>query len=579
MATSSNLKTTNTDGEFSVKNYVVNWVGSTTNSIELKYSGSAQMNAAIFEVTYTAGNGKQTATLTWTKEKDVIELGDVYTAPTLSIDPEAARANVVYESSDETVATVNNGVITLVEGATGTAVITASIPSTDETYKATPAVYTLKVTDPNAPKFELVTNVADLKNGTKIIIVSTEKNKALSTTQKNDNRAATNVEIVDNLIEPGEDVQIIEIKKNGDNYAFYVTGEKTGYLNAITKSGSGNYLRTQEEAAFATISIDSNNNATIKYTGFYRNLLQYNGNNTDIFSCYLNAQSPVQIYAQPNTYKVEASMNVTPVEYVVNGKVIGKANLLSLKPTIYVNGALESDLAGYEIYLEDTKIGDVIDGEISGFSYTGANQQFSVHVGSQVEKVEINGLTFETNPKIEGVEFLDDTDEEGNTSHHVVYYVKPVSVSPNLNWVVTAPETGKAPDAIYWRNNENFEGVGCHFYNVNEDGSGAPASFDVRISYPIAIPKAQSQGLRLMAEGDSEYTYELYHAAVASLNTADYVKNESNTSTSGVADVAVDEAGEVEFFNLQGVRVNGELTPGLYIRRQGNTAVKVVINN
>ena len=46
---------------------------------------------------------------------------------------------------------------------------------------------------------------------------------------------------------------------------------------------------------------------------------------------------------------------------------------------------------------------------------------------------------------------------------------------------------------------------------------------------------------------------------------------------SGVADVAVEAEGAVEYYNLQGVRIEGELAPGLYIRRQGNTASKILV--
>lgn len=46
---------------------------------------------------------------------------------------------------------------------------------------------------------------------------------------------------------------------------------------------------------------------------------------------------------------------------------------------------------------------------------------------------------------------------------------------------------------------------------------------------------------------------------------------------SGITDITADEDAPVEFFNLQGVRVNGELTPGLYIRRQGSSASKFVV--
>ena len=45
---------------------------------------------------------------------------------------------------------------------------------------------------------------------------------------------------------------------------------------------------------------------------------------------------------------------------------------------------------------------------------------------------------------------------------------------------------------------------------------------------------------------------------------------------SGVKDVAVDANAHVEYYNLQGVRV-AEPTNGIYIRRQGNTASKVLV--
>ena len=48
-------------------------------------------------------------------------------------------------------------------------------------------------------------------------------------------------------------------------------------------------------------------------------------------------------------------------------------------------------------------------------------------------------------------------------------------------------------------------------------------------------------------------------------------------NVSGIEDVEISNEAPVEFYNLQGVRVDGELTPGLYIRRQGNNASKVLI--
>lgn len=47
---------------------------------------------------------------------------------------------------------------------------------------------------------------------------------------------------------------------------------------------------------------------------------------------------------------------------------------------------------------------------------------------------------------------------------------------------------------------------------------------------------------------------------------------------SGVAEIVIDENAPVEYFNIQGVKVNIETAaPGLYIRRQGNVATKVIV--
>lgn len=46
--------------------------------------------------------------------------------------------------------------------------------------------------------------------------------------------------------------------------------------------------------------------------------------------------------------------------------------------------------------------------------------------------------------------------------------------------------------------------------------------------------------------------------------------------TSGIDAINADDNAPVEFYNLNGVRVNGD-TPGIYIRRQGNKATKVLV--
>lgn len=50
------------------------------------------------------------------------------------------------------------------------------------------------------------------------------------------------------------------------------------------------------------------------------------------------------------------------------------------------------------------------------------------------------------------------------------------------------------------------------------------------------------------------------------------------TEAAGVADIAVETEAPVEYYNLQGVRMAAEqLAPGIYIRRQGNKATKIMV--
>lgn len=52
----------------------------------------------------------------------------------------------------------------------------------------------------------------------------------------------------------------------------------------------------------------------------------------------------------------------------------------------------------------------------------------------------------------------------------------------------------------------------------------------------------------------------------------------SKKTQTGIEDITVDENAPVEYYNINGMRVNGDnLTPGLYIRRQGGKATKVYV--
>jgi hypothetical protein len=102
-----------------------------------------------FTITREEEDNRLPVTLSFPDASYDVNLGESFTAPTLTVDPSAASSEVVYSSSNEAVATVNSttGAITLKAG--GTTTITASI-SDSNTYTDASASYSLKVTDPNA---------------------------------------------------------------------------------------------------------------------------------------------------------------------------------------------------------------------------------------------------------------------------------------------------------------------------------------------------------------------------------------------------------------------------------------------
>lgn len=104
---------------------------------------NAQEASYKLTVTYTL------TSLKWSAESVVVLLGDTFEAPTLTFDPEELELadNLVYTSSDPTVATIDakTGAVKIV-GA-GTTVITASIKG-EPGYEDAEASYTLNVVDP-----------------------------------------------------------------------------------------------------------------------------------------------------------------------------------------------------------------------------------------------------------------------------------------------------------------------------------------------------------------------------------------------------------------------------------------------
>lgn len=134
----------------------------------------------------TSGDTRTDATLSFPKSSYSVNLGESFTAPTLTVDPLAASGEVTYSSSETSVATVDasTGAVTL-GSAAGTTTITAAI-SNSNTYKDASAYYTLTVVNPDAPSsftFGLTQN--DLTTSTGISTTTTYTGNSVTLTNTN----------------------------------------------------------------------------------------------------------------------------------------------------------------------------------------------------------------------------------------------------------------------------------------------------------------------------------------------------------------------------------------------------------
>ena len=255
-----------------------------------------------------------------------------------------------------------------------------------------------------AVKYELIKSVSDLAVVDEIIIAATGSNFALGTTQNGNNRNAVAItKNGDYIVEPGSDVQIIEVKAglNSGTYALYVEGTYTGYLYAAGGTGKNNYLKTNTGAlnlvSSWTISIASNGEATIKSadTSVQRNTLMKNSSSA-LFSCYASGQHAVGIYKKvdgntggdtpdvpetpapeltittPAPLEVGAEGDVATVKYTITNPVDGKSVTASADQT-WVN-TVDYTVAGEVSFAVDANTGAAREATVT-LSYEGATPQ------------------------------------------------------------------------------------------------------------------------------------------------------------------------------------------------------------
>lgn len=159
------------------------------------------------------------------------------------------------------------------------------------------------IEDDGSKTYKQVMSVDELTEDSNIVIVSKDKNFALSTEQKTNNRGQVAIEKYtldgENYIKPALDMQLLQVKKGKINgtYAFY-TG--SGYLAAT--SSSSNYLKTISSLADNSsweVKITNGVASIISKGSYTRNVMRYNSSSS-LFACYgaTNSQGDVTIYKE-----------------------------------------------------------------------------------------------------------------------------------------------------------------------------------------------------------------------------------------------------------------------------------------
>ena len=165
-----------------------------------------------------------------------------------------------------------------------------------------------------------VTSDSQLIAGRTYLIVNTDANKALSTTQNNNNRGATSVSITgDTIFSISDEVCTLTLGETEEGYWTLFDAQwdsNGGYLYAA--SSSNNHLRTQ--AALSdngkwTITINDDYTADIVAQGANtRNILRYNNGST-IFSCYASGQQAVTLFIRSEEYTHHSSETIANIFY------------------------------------------------------------------------------------------------------------------------------------------------------------------------------------------------------------------------------------------------------------------------
>lgn len=162
---------------------------------------------------------------------------------------------------------------------------------------------------------------------------------------------------------------------------------------------------------------------------------------------------------------------------------------------------------------------------------------------------------------------------ESNDNAFVTYTLKVSDVDfDGVFKIIYADEDGN----LSWSNpsfGSNESEVGYIPYDESAEGYTGVTEFTESGQSKVAI---YGSSVNFYAHFKPETTIT-YHANYSVAEVLPTIEVSSTGGLSSVANINVDASLPIEYFNLNGVRVNSEnLTPGIYIRRQGSNVTKLI---
>ena len=422
-------------------------------------SGTKALQMTSIVVEYVKGTDtRETAVLAWEPAELNLNIGDEFTAPTLSVkvnDVESADAKsaVTYTSNNPSLLSVaEDGTMTLTEGVTGTAEVTASVPSTNTSFKAEDAIFKVKVVDPNFTGYTALTDISELGGGAEGYILNKEKEAIMG---------AINGAYYDKIACAADcftDGALTSVPENANKVTFVSDGTGKYYI----KLANGKYMRSTAAKTVSEVETTADATATT---------ISVSGDNTII------TFGSNKLLCNPTANRFTTYASTSSSVFNIQAYIVTDASLAD-KPSINIQ--------------HGTTAGKLI----VNYSFTVKNH---------------NGEEVKVNASVKGMDGVTFSEEQ------------------KTNAPALAPGESSVISGTLKATHESLKG------NVA----------------PTVVLTATANGKELFAASQAPNT------------------------TTGIEDVTVEGEGEAEYFNLQGLRVAQPEAGQLYIKRQGDKAVKV----